>query len=354
MTGPYDDPAIEPGGLPRGERAERGAVPHDRAGTGTPTRRRVSPWTIGAVAAWALALAVTTIVAGGFPTAREHRLLFLMLGLVAVTVDNPRPWARFLRDWLPLLVILVGYDLVRSQAPSLLERAHVDPQRAFDEWLFFGTAPTVRLQRLLWTSGAPHAWDYLAWAVYLTHFTGAVAAAIVLWVRGRERFRRFALTILAMTLAGFLTYLVYPAVPPWLASEQGQLPHVVRVVREVWSSLGLGGIAKVFGEDSKYANPVGALPSLHAANPFLLMLFFWTGARTAWRRGALVAYTVAMAFTLVYTADHYVFDILMGWAYATVAFVAVGRAFDRWEARRATPTPPPEATAALTDCGVGA
>ncbi len=312
----------------------------------------MSTRTIAAVAVWALALGVTTIVAGGVPTAREHRLLFVMLGLLAITIDNPRPWARFIRDWLPLLVILVGYDLVRSQAPSLLERAHVDPHRAVDEWLFFGTAPTVRLQRLLWTNGGPHVWDYAAWAVYLTHFTGAVTAAVILWVRARDRFHRFALTILAMTLAGFATYLVYPAVPPWLASEQGHLPHVVRIVREVWESLGLEGIAKVFGEDSKYANPVGALPSLHAANPFLLMLFFWTGAQTVWRRGALVAYTVAMAFTLVYTADHYVFDIAMGWVYATVAFVAVGRAFDRAEARRTPPDPPVTPPVALSGCGV--
>ena len=48
------------------------------------------------------------------------------------------------------------------------------------------------------------------------------------------------------------------------------------------------------------------------------MLFFWhQGA--AWRM-PLVAYTLAMAFTLVYSADHFVFDILAGWAYAAVVY----------------------------------
>jgi hypothetical protein len=327
-------------------------VPPGRAGDGV-VRGGASRLTLAAVGAWIAALGITTLVAGGLPTAREHRLLFLMLGLVAITVDNRYRWARFIWDWLPLLVILVGYDLVRAHASSLLQRAHVDPQRAVDEWVFFGTAPTVRLQRLLWTHGAPHVWDYAAWAVYLTHFTGAVTAAIYLWIRSRPRFRRFAVTILVMTLAGFATYVVYPAVPPWLAAERGQLPHVVRIVREVWKSLGLGGIAKVFGEDSKYANPVGALPSLHAANPFLLMLFFWTSSRTRLRRAGLVAYTLAMAFTLVYTADHYVFDITMGWVYATVVFVVVGRIFERRERRpvlEATAAPPAEVR--LSDCGV--
>ena len=97
------------------------------------------------------------------------------------------------------------------------------------------------------------------------------------------------------------------------------MPATVRVVREVWLSLGLDNVAAVFGEKSNYAFPVGALPSLHAAWPFMIMLFFWPRAGR-WRI-LLVTYTLAMAFTLVYTADHFVFDILMGWTYATVVYL---------------------------------
>ena len=49
----------------------------------------------------------------------------------------------------------------------------------------------------------------------------------------------------------------------------------------------------------------------------------------------LVAYALAMAFTLVYTADHFVFDILLGWAYVIVVVLGVplprlpGRPFRR-------------------------
>ena len=121
-----------------------------------------------------------------------------------------------------------------------------------------------------------------------------------------------------MTFAGFATYLLYPAFPPWLASIRGDMPHTVRVVREVWLSFDLDDIAAVFGEKSHYAFPVGALPSLHAAWPFMVMLFFWPRAGR-WRI-LLVGYTLAMAFTLVYTADHFVFDILMGWTYAIVVY----------------------------------
>jgi len=38
----------------------------------------------------------------------------------------------------------------------------------------------------------------------------------------------------------------------------------------------------------------------------------------------LVGYAAAMAFVLVYFAEHYVFDEVVGWAYAVVAFLVVG------------------------------
>ncbi len=40
-----------------------------------------------------------------------------------------------------------------------------------------------------------------------------------------------------------------------------------------------------------------------------------------------------MAFTLVYTAEHYVIDILLGWALAAVVVTAI----NRFEARRRQP-----------------
>ena len=36
-----------------------------------------------------------------------------------------------------------------------------------------------------------------------------------------------------------------------------------------------------------------------------------------------------MAYALVYTAEHYVFDILLGWAYTVVAVWVVNRIADR-------------------------
>jgi PAP2 superfamily len=237
-------------------------------------------------------------------------------------VAVPRTWARGVRDWFPIVLILVAYLVLHQLATTLTAGAHVQPQLGFDEWAFGGTAPTVRLQRALWHPSDPRWYDYVAWLVYLSHFVVTLVVAIVLWVRAYPLFRKFRVLFLTVTTAGFVTYVVYPAIPPWLASRRHDMPHVVRIVRAMWLELGLSDIAAVFGEKSRYAFPVGALPSLHAAWPFLLLVFLWPIA--GWWRAALVAYALAMAFTLVYTADHFVFDILLGWTYVIVVVVAVG------------------------------
>jgi membrane-associated phospholipid phosphatase len=82
----------------------------------------------------------------------------------------------------------------------------------------------------------------------------------------------------------------------------------------------------LFERGSQYANPVAAVPSLHAAYTLLITLFLWRWVR--WARPLLAAYPVAMAFALVYTAEHYVVDILLGWAYALAAVWVVHRLAD--------------------------
>ena len=84
------------------------------------------------------------------------------------------------------------------------------------------------------------------------------------------------------------------------------------------------------GEDAH----VAAFPSLHAAYPALIAAFFWTRLGRPGRM-ALVAYPLAMAMTLVISGDHYVIDIIGGWALVGVVVAGWGRmsarpAVSRW------------------------
>jgi membrane-associated phospholipid phosphatase len=96
---------------------------------------------------------------------------------------------------------------------------------------------------------------------------------------------------------------------------------VHRVVAEMWGHVGLQPAQALFENHGEFYNQVAALPSLHAAYPMLLLLFFWRDGR--WVRLGLAVYVLAMGFTLVYSGEHYVSDILVGWAYAGAVYGAV-------------------------------
>ncbi len=291
-------------------------------------------------------------VAGG--VARPALLVWLV-GLVVLLGRGSRHRVlRTLADWAPLLVILAAYDVVRANAEWLIPRAHLEPMIHLDEWIGGGVVPTVRLQDAFLRPDDPGILDYLGLVVYSSHFVTALVVAVVVYVRAVGRFTRYAYTFLACSLAGFATYVVYPAIPPWMASERGAIPPTVRVPDVLWDHLGLEALARVFSGDPRYSNPVGALPSLHAAYPLLLLLLFWPVARPA-VRVLLVAYTAVMGFVLVYFAEHYVVDLVLGWVFAVVSVVGVSAVVARRSrgaptAGRSDATPGPDPA---SDAGSG-
>jgi membrane-associated phospholipid phosphatase len=278
----------------------------------------------------------------GVPTGREWLTLWVLVTLLAAVGGDVAVWRRaVVRDWLPLLAVLFAYDLLRGVANEIggtlfdltawrsnpsnaasTARAHLlEPLRA-DEWMFGGHVPTVWLQQHLYDEGVAHWWDRVAVPVYLSHFIVSLALAITLWCVNYPLFRRYLATFVTLTLVTLTTYLVYPAAPPWMAALNDRLPEVDRVVQATLSVLGGETVNTAVEKGAAYSNPVAAMPSLHAAIPMFLLLFFWPRVRV-WLRGALVVYAVAMGLTLVYTGEHYVIDVLVGWAYAALSVVAV-------------------------------
>ncbi|HVE99515.1 MAG TPA: phosphatase PAP2 family protein [Mycobacteriales bacterium] len=275
----------------------------------------------GALAVYAVALGVST-ARDGLPIARGRTIIWVVLALVALCADRPRRLVRgLLVDWLPFFVALVFYDVMRGTADDLTARAHLDPHRWFDDAVF-GTVPTLALQDALW-SGEPRVHDYIAWVVYLTHFVVPLGVAVVLWERSERAFRRYVAALLGLTFAAFATYVAYPAIPPWLASKDGDLAPTTRIVGEVFSTTGVRRASELVDTGTALSNPVAALPSLHAAVPLLLVLLYWSAARHRWQRVVLASYPPVMAVVLVYGAEHYVFDILLGWAYAAAVVLTL-------------------------------
>ncbi len=103
--------------------------------------------------------------------------------------------------------------------------------------------------------------------------------------------------------------------------------------REVWQHVGLKAATALFTHGSEFANNVAAMPSLHAAYPMLILLFFWSSARRP-VRVLLVGYVLAMAFSLVYSGEHFVADEVAGWACAIAVYFVGSRLLDRRARRR--------------------
>lgn len=279
-----------------------------------------------------IAVTIYFVNQDGIPLARDLVFGWILVGMLAVSLTDLRGWARgaFL-DWLPFFGILLVYDFLRGRVGSdPLFEPHVMPQIDFDR-VIFGSVPTVELQDRLWQVGEVSWLDVATWFVYITHFFTIFVIAAALWRLSRPLFLEWRAMVITLTMAAFATYALFPAAPPWMASEDGVIGPVHRTVGDVWAYLGAGGAGAIWDHGSAFSNEVAALPSLHAAYPALILCFFW---RFGWvARSVCIFYTVAMGFTLVYAGEHYVFDILLGWLYAAATFLIVRvarRAWARW------------------------
>jgi membrane-associated phospholipid phosphatase len=293
-----------------------------------------SRWRRRAVIAPTAYIAATAvlIVLLGVPYERDILAIWLLIGLLCFSVADVRGWARsVVLEWLPFIAILIAYDSLRGSAGHLFG-VHYLPQLQADSWLFGGTTPTVTLQHWLW-HGHVVWYDIVFWGVYLTHFFATPLLAAILWRIDRQRFRAFAVLVAALSFAGLLTYALYPAAPPWMASQAHLIAPISRVIPAVFHSLHVHSAGSLIEHGYQYANNVAAVPSLHAAFSLLVAITLWPRKRK-WLRPLVALYPIAMAFSLIYAGEHYFSDIVLGWIYAIVT-VFMGRALVRWWTARA-------------------
>jgi hypothetical protein len=279
----------------------------------------LTTWAVGTVAAVALF---------GLPYTRDWVFAWALLGALAVSLGDVGGWFKgVVVDWLPFFLVMTAYDLARGGADGWLAPTHFLPQADVDQWLFGGAVPSVWLQQHLHQPGQVRWFEVLAFLVYVSHFFVTPLLAAVLWVRDRWRFRRFAASLALLTLLGCATFVAFPAAPPWMASEHGLIGPTARLIPQLWTWIGVGASDSLVGTGYRYANEVAAVPSLHAAVALLVAMSVWP--RRWWARVLVGAYPLAMALAIVYTGEHYVADVLLGWAYAVASFLAI-----RWLAGR--------------------
>ena len=255
----------------------------------------------------------------GLPLDREQVLAWTLGLVVVMSLARGRRTnaARAVRDWSVFAVLLVVYDYSRGLADGLGMPLQIKAPIIIDRALFPGDVPTVELQARLGPFDGHQWWEAAIAVTYLTHFFVPYVVTAYLWLRDRQRWRAWLAQFSLMTSLGLAGYVLLPTMPPWMASANGNLPPVERTAIRGWRLFNLHIAESLIHKGQAAVNDVAAFPSLHAAFPMLITIFFWSriGSR---RRAVLVAYTVAMALTLVISGEHYMVDVLGGWIVVAV------------------------------------
>lgn len=206
-----------------------------------------------------------------------------------------------------LLIRGIGDDLSTPRGVEGIERA-----------LFAGMVPTRLLQEQLYARDL--AWlDYAAFVAHGFWFGVPFAFGLVLTIYQRQRILEFTVWMTALTYIAAIFFLLLPVRPPWME------PGIERVL-----------MVRNYGDYVDIDNnPAAAFPSLHAALPAMVAMFFFIRCDPKLRfYGWLaVAFTLTVSASIVYMGEHWVIDVVAGYGVAGLTALAFTASLPRRLAR---------------------
>jgi membrane-associated phospholipid phosphatase len=255
----------------------------------------------------------------------EHAIL-----LVLIAAGLAPRLRSLVRAFLPFLFVAVMFEDLGAIRPLVEGSVRAAGPAAFERGIFGGVDVSSWLQQHLGGLHGVQWWQIPLIAEYLAHFVAPILAGLWLWWRFRARFGEYVAAYSLVMAAGFAVYLLFPEMPPWLASQHGLLSSPVQ--RDVVSALHhvpvIGGI---YAGADLYPN--GAMPSLHVAVPMVIALSV-IGARGGGRRRWLwLLYPLTVGFAVVDLGEHYVADVVVGLVFGALCYAVtslrVNRVLDR-------------------------
>ncbi len=246
-----------------------------------------------------------------FPTPDK---LFVFLLFVFMVFNET--W-DYVKRFLPFVTIILVYESFRSFADRLNTHVNYTFAPHVDK-LLFGNLPTTYFQNWLW-SGHVRWYDVVLYLPYMMFFIVPIGVAILIWKTKDEYYWRVVATYSVLFFSAYLTFLIFPAAPPWLAAQHHYIEPIVRTSTNVWNAMGIHNFPSVYNHITP--NPVAAFPSLHAgvSTLFAIIIFSLYG----WRWGlASLIYPVLLCFGVIYEGEHYATDVIAGIIYAFGAYYA--------------------------------
>jgi hypothetical protein len=192
-----------------------------------------------------------------------------------------------------------AYRLLRTVLPTDWPRAIANAHHVFHVEQVLGLDWEAWLQRtfLHW----PELVRGMNWFYVSSHFLVTGAFFIWLYWRNREGFAIFRDGFLLATAISLVIHWRYPTAPPRLANIG------IKDTVDLYSHLNIGK-----PHHERFANPVAAVPSLHAGWAVALGVGLVMYARSFAGRLVGVLYPSTVLLTIVVTGNHFIFDAVAG------------------------------------------
>lgn len=255
-------------------------------------------------------LTVTVLFVGFRP---EHMLLAV---LIASLFFVAAPTRRLVVALLPFIAFGISYDWM-----NLLPNYEVNPvdvKGLYDtEKSLFGiiTASGTLTPNEFFALHTNTIMDFLAGVFYLCWVPLPIFYGLWIYFSGKGfDYLRFSLVFLLVNLIGFGVYYIHPAAPPWYVALHGfeAVPGTPGEVAGLGAFDEMTGLSVFHGLYARNANVFAAMPSLHSAYTFVACIYaFIIGSGRVWK-AVLVAVTLGIWFTAVYTSHHYLLDVIGG------------------------------------------
>jgi hypothetical protein len=220
------------------------------------------------------------------------------------------------RQWLFYVFLVFSYWGLQFVVTSYARRFH-GPGILLLEERIFGSLPTVWLQERMHGDGNLSWYDFIFAVFHSSLFFVPILTSIALLIwRGSERMKRAAVAFTLVSLAGYATYVLFPLTPPWMEAIEGGAPPMKRVVFTALNTMTPDWLTGAFSPA-----PRGAMPSMHAGVPFLMLMIVLKefGLKAVW----IAVPVLIIIFEIVYGAEHYVIDIVAGIGYAVTGYLIV-------------------------------
>jgi len=247
----------------------------------------------------------------------EHFILLFFFSVLFFLNKDSRKFAAAL---LPFLIFGISYDWMRVFPNYTVNPIDIEGLYNLEKSVFgmFDNGNKLIPSEYFAVHQHPVA-DFFSGIFYLGWTPIPIGFGIYLYVKKKkDALLRFALVFLFTNLLGFVGYYLHPAAPPWYVMEHGFNPVVstpgnVAGLSRFDRLIDIPVFASIYGRNS---NVFAALPSLHSSY-LLIALFYSIKSKSPALITAVIAlFMVGIWATAVYTAHHYVIDVLAGIACA--------------------------------------